>query len=377
MSDLATLYSLLDSCQVLSLDVFDTALLRRVDEPIVVFELIAREYRHRHPDASAFAFAAERQAAEARARGVVWDRSRRGDVVLDDIYASIVLPSDWNGDVLRELELELEALMCVVNPLVHALYRRAIESNKRVAFVSDMYLPVAFIEELLGRAGYAERALVLVSSAEDGESKGSGALYRRLIDRLRVEPGAILHVGDNEMSDVTMARRRGLTAAHYPRCAEHAQSPHRRPPSREPAEAIQRGLLYNRFHAERGQAGTSFWYRVGYEMVGPAWDHFAAQPEQVVSALGASAVIMAIARLLGSVDDARGVELRRGQADFLDDLRPLRARLAWLRGSASTALSPLERMQRWPTAEEHAELSRLDPACAWELPHTRLVPRRA
>ncbi len=55
---------LIDGCDVLSLDVFDTAILRRVAEPIDVFALVERHYRHERRGAvSPFDFARERVAA--------------------------------------------------------------------------------------------------------------------------------------------------------------------------------------------------------------------------------------------------------------------------------------------------------------------------
>src|SRR5438094_7416832 len=110
---------LIDGCEVLSLDVFDTALLRRVGEPADVFELVAREYRHRRRGALLpFDFFAERLAAERRARGRAWADERRGDVTLDEIYAELAPPDGWDARELQPLELAAERALSAPNPYV-------------------------------------------------------------------------------------------------------------------------------------------------------------------------------------------------------------------------------------------------------------------
>ena len=153
---------------VLSLDVFDTALLRCVDDPIAAFTLVGLHYAHAHPGLPQLAFSAPRRVAEKAARAYVAKTFQRGDVTLDEIYAQAELPRGWSRDDVRDSELAVERVLCVRNPYIHALYTRALAAGKRVAFVSDMYLPAPFIGELLDAAGYRERSSLLVSSAEGG-----------------------------------------------------------------------------------------------------------------------------------------------------------------------------------------------------------------
>jgi FMN phosphatase YigB (HAD superfamily) len=346
---------------VVSLDVFDTALLRCVDEPVTVFSLVERAHAEGRREPR-FAFADERRRAEGAARAHVLRTTGRGDVTLDEIYAQLAPPLGSELDALRALELAMERLVCVTNPFIHALYREALRRGRRVAFVSDMYLPAAFIGSLLDAAGYGERACLLVSCEEAGESKGSGALYARLADRLGTSTTRILHVGDNQQSDVVAAQRAGLTAIWYECCAERARRDTWRHPDAELAAAVYRGLVQGRLHADRS-ASPDPWYSLGYAVAGPAWWHYAGRGDAIVSALGASPTVLALEALSRASGDARGGALGAGITDFTADFERLRASLPWLRLRAGAAIAPLLRMQRTPTDAERKMLTELLPRC--------------
>src|SRR5581483_11703423 len=69
----SSLARLVERHPVLSLDVFDTALLRQIDAPPSVFALVEAEYRRARGRLSGFDFARERRQAERRARRRAWD----------------------------------------------------------------------------------------------------------------------------------------------------------------------------------------------------------------------------------------------------------------------------------------------------------------
>lgn len=58
----------IDRCEILSLDVFDTAILRRVEQRTDVFELVAGQYRHLYSPQVGWDFARARVDAERLAR---------------------------------------------------------------------------------------------------------------------------------------------------------------------------------------------------------------------------------------------------------------------------------------------------------------------
>src|SRR5260370_41836014 len=100
------LFGLVDRAQVLSLDVFDTALLREVSEPAEVFDLVERQARHDQGPLPRFDFRAERIAAEQRAREAAWRSERRRDIRFDEIYAALAVPHGWDVRSLERVSLD-------------------------------------------------------------------------------------------------------------------------------------------------------------------------------------------------------------------------------------------------------------------------------
>ena len=77
--------------------------------------------------------------------------------------------------------------------------------------------------EVLGLAG---RVGPVVTAGELGLAKPRPEAFRAVCDRLGVEPGATLHVGDDHPVDVVGARAAGLPALHLDR---HDEGPHDEP----------------------------------------------------------------------------------------------------------------------------------------------------
>ena len=85
--------------------------------------------------------------------------------------------------------------------------------GKKVIAVSDMYLDTEFLEEVLISKGYDKIAGVFVSSWYR-KTKGSGELYREILKNLNASSRDLIHIGDNEIADVEIPRKMGITAYH-------------------------------------------------------------------------------------------------------------------------------------------------------------------
>lgn len=46
------------------------------------------------------------------------------------------------------------------------------------------------------------------------KTKGSGKLYKEVINELNISDQDIIHIGDNEIADVEIPKRMGITAYH-------------------------------------------------------------------------------------------------------------------------------------------------------------------
>jgi hypothetical protein len=110
--------------------------------------------------------------------------------------------------MLVEMSMEGEQLTLV--PEVGRLIESYRSEGWSIAFISDMYLPEAFLRQVLLREGAALPEDAVYVSAAHNATKGSGALYRIVRDALR--PDRWIHYGDNRHSDGLMARAEGIEA---------------------------------------------------------------------------------------------------------------------------------------------------------------------
>lgn len=191
--------------RVISFDIFDTLLVRHVLRPQDVFNLVAGCADARH----GVHFERMRAPAEAEL-GLP-------DPTLDQIYAHMARRhglSPETAAALREAELRCERMALRARPAARALYDAARRHGKRIIAVSDMYLPAAFLRDVLRENGMEVDALYV--SCEQGARKSDGALYARVAEQEGCAPGEMLHFGDNRHSDVEQALKRGVCALWLP-----------------------------------------------------------------------------------------------------------------------------------------------------------------
>ncbi len=226
----ATITKRISACELLSLDIFDTALFRKLRRPVDVFELLEWEARQAG-EIDDLPLAQARFSAERIAR---WHRLQAcGDdeVTLDEIYEQFGKLAGLGPATtlqLKQRELAIERRVLYPNPKILRVAQAAAREGKRIAFVSDMYLPQDYVGELLREVGYSFE-LLLLSNAER-TSKYSGGLFRILMERSGVSPEDILHVGDHPVSDDSRPSSMGLQTIRYSRgsiyipLAEHLPS---------------------------------------------------------------------------------------------------------------------------------------------------------
>ena len=176
-----------------SFDIFDTIVKRDVASPAEVFSLVEKEYNKTHPNQIS-GYKEIRCAAEKEAR----DKSVYSEITLDEIYER--LPYDNNlRDELKHIEIDTEYRVCVPNKPIVKIVKKLQESNKKIYFVSDMYLPRTVIEKILDKCkinGYAGLWL----SNEQRCRKRNG-LFQRFVRGANLEGAKIIHVGDSIRAD--------------------------------------------------------------------------------------------------------------------------------------------------------------------------------
>jgi FMN phosphatase YigB (HAD superfamily) len=194
---------------VLSVDVFDTAVTRCLETPVDVFALIEQRLAGTIGKmANGFAWLREHAEEEARAAARA---AGREEVSLADIHACMwkLRPElrPYETTIRREEIAAEESVMRPV-PRVAELVAQARAEGRRIVFVSDMYLPRSDISLLLRSCGYDPSGGLLVSS-ETGRTKASGSQWA-VLRELVGERSRILHIGDDPWSDVASPRRHGI-----------------------------------------------------------------------------------------------------------------------------------------------------------------------
>lgn len=185
-----------------SFDVFDTVITRTVLRPKDVFHLMRQRLEAQHaqlPRPLLECFWGARVWSEFLARR----RSGTEDITLSQIYGTLAgeFRLDRSGqDLLVSAELVVESEVLV--PIDGAV--KLVAAARRgapVVFISDMYLPSAFIRGILERCGLLVAGDRLYVSGEVGITKGSGGLFRHVLDDLKIQPGQLVHCGDNPVAD--------------------------------------------------------------------------------------------------------------------------------------------------------------------------------
>lgn len=268
----------LEGVALVTLDVFDTLLLRRSGGPRTVFPLAARLARQAgalEPAMSDEAFALLREAAEREAR-------KAGEVDLGRIYRC--LPSGLGDpEHLAAAELEAERRLLAANPYLLDWLRELRRREMPVVLLSDMHLPGAELARLLAGCGVpADLYEALWVSCDHGVSKANGGLFQALLaSRPGLAAEAVLHVGDNAHGDVAVPRSLGFRTALYqpmPRLAGLLTRERLLGASLDTPLTLLRTLAAQGLpdDAENGHADDrGFWTAFGALVLGPAVVHYA------------------------------------------------------------------------------------------------------
>lgn len=196
---------LLDEAEVISFDFFDTLFSRPLADPEDVFDILAKQLNISD-------FKEKRQAAQAEAFRTM---KRKGlkEISIQGIYAEFA-DKTCSTERLINAEYSTELRLVEPNLMVFNFFKELIASGKKVIVTSDMYLSAGFFTEVLAKYG-VHNVTVFSSSDENATKRDHGELFDIIAEKLCVSPGKIIHLGDNELSDVTRPKERGLKAFHY------------------------------------------------------------------------------------------------------------------------------------------------------------------
>jgi FMN phosphatase YigB (HAD superfamily) len=271
----------LDGARVLSLDAFDTLILRAVADPRDVFGLVAKRAREHgliEARITPSQFTSLRRTAEERARLAKRSASGSTEVTLREIYRAWpgVLP---DAAALSRLELQIEGEVVYAHPGTLALVEEARARGLGTALVSDTYFSHEELAALLAAAGISPRLFDVILTSSDAESsKHDGRLFDRLLAQWPDTPApTIVHVGDHPHADGRQAERAGLTPKPHDTGRAAMAGALR-------IEALRHGPVLPELTSLRASAGTidrpadadaQWFFALGAGVLGPALAAFA------------------------------------------------------------------------------------------------------
>lgn len=206
---------------ILSLDVFDTLLLRDNSSEVTRFcefgaAMAALAGGDVTPDQAFLARLLGTQATYRATTAV--DGCREGSLrELHRTASRLLVGADRLADAFIQAELDAELPRLSLNPFLASYVADFKLRGGRVVLVSDMYMHRDHIRQLLTGCGF-DMGLVdlLKSSADTKVSKGSGGIFPLVEQALGAAPADFLHLGDSFRGDVRAPRARGWAAQFLP-----------------------------------------------------------------------------------------------------------------------------------------------------------------
>jgi len=205
---------------VVSFDVFDTLLVRRVHEPDFVKTATARYINELMQEFGLWGNIGyvmnvrntiERQHRQRNGQSFP-DYEANYDQfmpeVLQDIFGQHYTSSLF--EKVSQYEIDMENSMLVARADIVEFLGYLKEKGKRLFLVSDMYLPAKYIREMVKDKGLESYFEAIVSSADTFNAKASGTGYSLLEKTYQLDKTRWMHIGDNHHSDGVKANQFGL-----------------------------------------------------------------------------------------------------------------------------------------------------------------------
>lgn len=207
-----------DKVKVVSFDIFDTLLVRPMIAPVDLFRLVGAINGYDKQQ-----FVTMRTTCEMEAR-----RNRKytnDDVTLDEIYYQFEQCFSVSREKvlqLKKTELKLEYDLSCRRESICRVFDEAKRAGKYIIVVSDMYLSENVLAEMLKKNGIDGYEKLYVS-CEYMKSKGSGRLFQEVIndlDKLKISPDEIIHIGDNKHADYNQPIKMGMKSILIPKAID-------------------------------------------------------------------------------------------------------------------------------------------------------------
>lgn len=222
---------------VISFDIFDTLVFRKLNQPADVFMLVGERL-------GIFDFYNIRKKSEEEVRQYKNIKYKNSEVTLEEIYERVAYYTGIDAKKGADTEFEIELDMCFANPYMLQVYEILKASQKRIFATSNMYLTKERMKTLLNKCGYYGFEDILVS-CDYHCSKATGDLFKIL--QSEVKESKIVHIGDNVSTDIKSAEKVGIAAKYYQSCRSLGD-PHRSCGISWLIESAYRGIVNTTLH---------------------------------------------------------------------------------------------------------------------------------
>lgn len=196
----------LEKYDIISFDIFDTLITRKVLKPDDVFYKMNEISKNNN-------FYESRKTSEEVARNKL-----NKDVNIYEIYEQLQedlnLTDEEKIHLLNE-EINLEFELCVSRKEMLEIIKSLKENNKKILLISDMYLPKDIILKMIHKCGYENLYDEIYVSNEYNARKDHLKLFE--IAYLNLDKDKIIHIGDNIESDGKNACASGVSSIIIPK----------------------------------------------------------------------------------------------------------------------------------------------------------------
>lgn len=190
----------IEKADVISFDIFDTLIMRKVWFPADIFEFMVKRYDTIPED-----FPQKRVACE---RILL-----KNNPDIFEIYSELQKIYLWNEkekDRILELEWKTDRESMILRDAVYDIYRLCCEMGKKVYFISDMYYSKEMIKNILYSFEITDFEDIFVSCQM--KTSKSEELFDRYLESVRGKNW--LHIGDDDAADIFPAQQRGIDTYH-------------------------------------------------------------------------------------------------------------------------------------------------------------------
>lgn len=189
-----------------SFDIFDTCFLRKCGKPENMLDILSfRVFRTEIPESVRQEFVAARYLAAIKCNS-------NSTATIYDIYEHL----SWNHPALKskqeliEEELTCEKMLLIPVPQIKEQIDCLREQGHHIIYISDMYLPESFIQDIMTQHLFLQAGDTLYVSCTVGKRKSDGTLYTYIKQQEHISFSTWHHFGDNEQSDFQIPKHLGI-----------------------------------------------------------------------------------------------------------------------------------------------------------------------